>query len=332
MVNLKTSQFKQIMRLYEEKQLANQYKYDYRKKEIYNEIPEIKEIDHEISRTSIHLSKLLISNSFDSSNELKKLKEKNLELSMKKIELLHLHGYPKDYLQKQFDCNKCSDTGFIKNEKCYCFKQRLVDLAYEQSNIKSLLEHENFDSFDFTFFSTEINEKYGMSPRQNITNVYSFCIRFIKHFKTDFSNIIFYGNAGVGKSFLSNCIAKSLLDKGHNVIYLTAFQLFETFEKNKFNKNNSDIYEDLVADILNCDLLIIDDLGTEFSTSFTSSQLFNCLNTRLISKKSTIISTNLQPADWSKQYSNRIVSRIFGSYETLKIFGDDIRIKKAFKD
>jgi DNA replication protein DnaC len=329
-MDIKTSQHKRIMRYYEEKRLQSHYALNKRKEKVYQVIPEIKSIDEQISRTSIELSKALILNNTDQETTIKQIKEKNLELSMKKIELLHMHGFSKDYLQKTYDCPKCEDTGYIKNEKCQCFKQAIIDLAYEQSNIKTILEEENFNTFSFEFYSDEVNPEYGVSPRKNIRNIYHHCQEFVQNFAHNKQNMIFYGNAGVGKSFLSNCIAKAILDKGFIVIYLTAFQLFEVFEKHKFNKANNEIYEDLVEDIFNCDLLIIDDLGTEFNTSLTGPQLFNCLNTRLLNKKSTIISTNLTPSQWSKQYSTRIVSRIFGYYEPLNIFGEDIRIKKAF--
>lgn len=330
-MNLKSSQYKQIMRNYDEKQLRNQYELNNRRKEVYLKIPEIKEIDKQISQLSINLTKTLLEKDTAFEELIQKLKEKNLELSMRKIELLHSNGYPKDYLHKNYDCDNCKDTGYVNNKKCSCFKQAIMNISYKQSNINDILKEENFKTFSFNYYSDETDPEYGLSPLKNIHNVYNYCISFVKNFTKQYANIILYGNAGVGKTFISNCIAKEILDKGHTVIYLTAFQLFEIFEKNKFRKSNDSGYDDsLVNDILTCDLLIIDDLGTEFNTNLTNAQLFNCLNTRLITKKSTIISTNLPPSGWSKQYSNRIVSRIFGNYEPLKIFGEDIRIKKAF--
>lgn len=318
------------MRQYEEKQLKNQHKFNQKKEKVYRAIPEIKKIDEAISQTSIAIAKVLINENLDPQVEMARLKEKNLELSMKKIELLHTNGLPKDYLQKTYECHKCRDTGFIKDQKCSCFKQAIIDLAYEQSNIKNILEYENFNTFSFDYYSNEIDKENNLSPYDNIKSIYNYCTNFVSQFGKEFSNIIFYGNAGVGKTFLSNCIAKSILDKGFNVIYLSAFQIFEIFERSKFRKDDAAYYDDMSENILSCDLLIVDDLGTEFSTSFTNAQLFNCLNTRLINEKPTIISTNLKPSDWSNQYSNRIVSRIFGNYEPLKVFGEDIRIKKAF--
>lgn len=331
-LTIKVTQFKKIMKSYEQKQINNHHLLMQRKKEVYAKIPKIKQIDEEMASTGIQIAKLMIERTEDSEEFVKKLKERTLELSMKKIELLHVNNYPKDYLQKIYDCSLCNDTGFIHNKYCKCFKQSLINIAYEQSNLLSVLEKENFSKFSFSYYSNDINNQYGISPLQNIKNVYNYCIKFLNTFNTHFSNIILYGNTGIGKTFLSNCIAKEILDKGFTVIYLTAFQLFDILERYKFNKSPEDIdnYNELASNILSCDLLIIDDLGTEFSTTFTNAQLFNCLNTRLLNKKSTIISTNLAPLDWSKHYSNRVVSRIFGNYEPLHIFGDDIRIKKVY--
>ena len=319
------------MRIYEEKQIKNQHELNQRKQQAYKSIPELKEIDQQIASTSIQLTKLIIEGTSDTKELVNEIKEKNFELSMKKIELLHVNGFPKNYLQKIYNCPICKDTGYTGKSKCVCFKQTLIDLAYEQSNIRNILEEENFSSFSFNYYSDKVDLNTGISPLQNIKSVYDYCIQFVENFNTHYKNIIFYGNSGVGKTFLSNCIAKEVLDKGNTVIYLTSFQLFEVFEKNKFNRmNEEEIAEDLVGNILTCDLLIIDDLGTEFNTTLTNSQLFNCLNTKLISKKSNIISKNLIPQKWSKQYSSRIVSRIFGNYEPLKIIGEDIRVNKAF--
>ena len=330
-MNLKTSQYKQLIKKYEQTQLKNFHILDSRKKEIYDKIPEIRALDEKIASTSIKLSKLIIANKKNATESILKLKEYNLELSMKKIELLYQHGYRKDYLHPIYTCEKCKDTGFIDTNKCSCFRQALLDIAYEQSNIKASLDKENFDTFSFDYYSKEIDPDYGISPYDHMKRIYDICVSFVNNFENEFTNIILYGSAGVGKTFISNCIAKALLDKGYTVIYLTAFQLFEIFEKNKFNRSNSEVdFDELVSNILTCDLLIIDDLGTEFNTSLTGPQLFNCLNTRLINKMPTIISTNLPPSEWSNQYSNRIYSRIFGIYKPLHIFGEDIRIKKAY--
>ena len=162
-----------------------------------------------------------------------------------------------------------------------------------------------------------------------MVHIVASCQNFIQNFDQKFENILLYGNSGAGKTFLSNCIAKELIESAHTVIYLTAFELFDILEKHKFSKTKEDTIEEQFEGILDCDLLIIDDLGTELANSFTNSQLYTCLNERLLSEKSTIISTNLSLDDLSEQYSERIFSRIVSSYTILKLFGTDIRIKKA---
>ena len=172
------------------------------------------------------------------------------------------------------------------------------------------------------------NPTTGLSSFDTMQNAVKECRRFIDSFDLSFSNLFFYGDTGVGKTFLSNCVAKELLDTGHSVIYFTAFQLFEIFEKNTFHKTSD---EDIIAahqNIFECDLLIIDDLGTEMLNSFTTSQLFLCLNERILRKKSTIISTNLPLVQVAETYSELIFSRISSHYIILKLFGDDIRIQK----
>jgi len=327
-MNLKRSQYKLIMQNYEKKQLNIKHEITKRKEEIYNRIPLIKVLDDEIASNSVNTTYYIIEHPDEAEKKIEELQESNFILSGKKIRLLLDHGYPEDYLQPKYDCNLCKDTGYIGNEKCICLKQAMIDIAYEQSNIKNIIEEENFSTFSFNYYSDKIDSRFNLSPLENIRKIYGKCKKFVNHFDSEFINIILFGQAGLGKTFLCNCIAKALLDSSHTVIYLTSFGLFKLFEDYKFNNGDEKVPEEQIESIFDCDLLIIDDLGTEFNNRFTGVELFNCLNTRLLNKKSTLISTNLSPTDWSKQYSDRIVSRIFGNYEPLKIFGSDIRLKK----
>lgn len=327
-MDLKRSQYKLIMQNYEKKQLNIKHEINKRKTEIYKRIPLIKVLDDEIASNSVNTTYYIIEHPDEAKDKLEQLQESNFMLSGKKIRLLLDNGYPEDYLQPKYDCNLCKDTGYIGNEKCICLKQAMIDAAYEQSNIKNIIKEENFSTFSFDYYSNNIDSRFNLSPLENIRIIYGKCKKFVNEFDNDFTNIILFGQAGLGKTFLCNCIAKALLDSSHTVIYLTSFQLFKLFEDYKFNNVDDKVPEEQIESIFDCDLLIIDDLGTEFNNRFTGVELFNCLNTRLLNKKSTLISTNLSPNDWSKQYSDRIVSRIFGNYEPLKIFGSDIRLKK----
>lgn len=326
---LKNFQYNTILREYDSRQLKNKHELDMRITKVYGEIKELKEIDDKIVANSIANTKKLL---MGDETVLEKLKEENLDLSMRKIELLCEHGYSPDYLSLHYTCPDCKDTGFIGNEKCHCFKQAIVDLVYSQSNVKHSIATENFNTFTFDYYSkTYVDETTQLTPYDNAKKVVASCQSFIQDFDRKYENILLYGNTGVGKTFLANCIAKELLDSAHTVIYLTAFQLFDILEKNKFGKNE-DNYEakNQFEYILDCNLLIIDDLGTELNNSFISSQLYLCINERHLRQKSTIISTNLSLNDLKENYSERIFSRITSNYIPLKIVGEDIRLKKVF--
>ena len=321
---LKNMQHDMIMRSYEQKHLRNQNLLLQRYKEIYEHIPEFKEIEDSISFLSVQQAKKLLDGDEHALNTL------HLELSRlieKKQQLLISNDYPADYLDDIYDCPACKDTGYIGSEKCSCFKKAVIDLLYAQSNLEEILQKENFDTFSLKYYSDSyIDAKTGRTSLSSMKEALQVCHDFVDRFDTEFSNLFLYGDTGVGKTFLSNCIAKELIDKTYSVIYFTAFELFDVFAKSKFGKDET--AEVMYSHIFDCDLLIIDDLGTELTNSFTTSQLFLCLNERLLRKKSTIISTNLALDTFSELYSARTFSRITSNYKILKLIGDDIRIKK----
>ena len=330
---LKNIQYNKILRQYDEQQLYNKYLLEQRQQEIYKKVPAILELEQEMASLAAQKAKSILLSDNREENDLSTLRSASESLRLQKEALLEAYGYPLNYLQPVYHCPDCKDTGYLNNqEKCHCFKQAIVDLLYTQSNVKNSIEKENFSTFSFDYYKKEdLDETLGISAYENITHVVMECQNFIEHFDHSTQNLLFYGNAGVGKTFLSNCIAKELLDTAHTVIYLTSFELFDILEKNKFSnlQENYEVEEQFDG-ILNCDLLIIDDLGTELSNSFTNSQLYLCVNERLLSQKSTIISTNLSLDDLSTQYSERFFSRIASQYTLLRIFGEDIRLKKAF--
>ena len=240
-------------------------------------------------------------------------------------------GKPSDYLDNIYTCKKCQDTGYINGTRCSCFKKKAIDLIYHDSNLKNITANENFSTFSFDWYDkTTIDSATGLTPYNNIHKVFDVCQSFVKTFDTHFSNLLLLGETGVGKTFLSNCIAKELLDSYHSVIYLTAIELFKCFENSDFSKGEDVEYQD-VSYFIDCDLLIIDDLGTESYNSYTISKLFYVINERILRRKSVIISTNLSMPQLENTYSERIFSRLISAYTILRLFCEDIRVQKATK-
>ena len=321
---LSNSQYDTIMRAYEQKQLNTRNLMDKRYQTVYEQLPELKTLHQTISSLSVRQARKLLEGD---EQALLELREQIQKFSAQGKQLLLSAGFPADYLEPVYECNDCKDTGYINNEKCHCFQKAIIDLLYTQSNMKHILAKENFDTFSFSYYSeNHTDPKTGTSSLANMKKAYLTARNFVDNFGSDFANLFLYGDTGVGKTFLSNCIAKELIDKSYSVIYLSAFELFDTFAKSRFQKD--DAADQMNEHILDCDLLIIDDLGTELTNSFSVSQFFLCLNERLLRRKSTIISTNLSLESLVNIYSERTFSRITSNYTILKLTGDDIRIKK----
>lgn len=324
---LNNSQYDEILRGYDAKQLKTQHILETRTQEVYEKAPQIRDIDHAIAECSVASAKRLLDGD---STALEQLKSQIAAYRSQKKQILAGLGYPEDYFAPVYSCPDCKDTGYINNKRCHCFTQQAIDMVYTQSNIKEILNRENFSTFSFDYYSDiEVNPATGLSSLAAAKDAYQKSREFVENFDSVFSNLLFQGTTGIGKTFFSNCIAKELLDSGHSVIYFTAFQLFDILSKGVFEKDADALLAH--QNIFNCDLLIIDDLGTELANSFTTSQLFLCLNERILRKKSTIISTNLNMRQIADIYSERVLSRISNSYTIIKLFGDDIRIKKRIK-
>ncbi len=320
--------YKKVLREYSREKDNSDRLFQKRIYDIYSIIPDIKNIDDEIMKTNIAFAKAALRTK--KKGDIEQIKQKNRELYEKKNKLLEQYGINDDFLYDMYKCRKCMDTGYVGNQECSCLKKRLIEAAYDMSNIKDVLKTENFDNFDISLYSDEIDPSTGKSPRDKIDSILRTALDFVKNFDEDFTNLFLYGKSGLGKTFLCNCIAKDILDKGKSVLYLSAAQLFKMLEKNTF-KNDFDDFDDMFNLIFDSDLLIIDDLGTEFQTSFTASEFFNIINLRFIKKKSVVISTNLSPEDIADKYSDRVVSRFYGNYDFLQFLGDDIRILKLTK-
>ncbi len=324
-MGLNVSQYDALMREYDKVRLRHKRELDERTLEVYNKIPRIKEINDSISTVSVETAKkMLLENISFSSDEVKKKIE---ALSKEKASLLRENGYPEDYLSMRYTCPDCKDTGYIGSSKCHCLKNSIIEILYEQSNIKEVLERENFSSFSFKYFDNTVKDSAtGLTALENMHEVVKTCRDYIDNFDSEYKSLYLYGATGVGKTFLTNCIAKELIDSSYSVIYVSSIRLFEILANSTFKRDMSASSADLAENLLDCDLLIIDDLGTELINSFTASSLFNCINERHLRRKSVIISTNLSLAELRANYSERVFSRIMSNYTLLKIYGDDLRV------
>jgi DNA replication protein DnaC len=317
--------FREILDQYQLRRDQVEREQRYRMNEIYSFIPRIKAIDQEISRAGMDLTKIAISSDVPLEQALKSLEEKIKALKLEKALLLTENNVPLSFLEVQYRCSVCKDVGFLEGGKmCKCFHQELIERAYKMSNLSDVLARENFNTFNIEFFSDEPFEKEPITPRENMKRLLAECEGYTLDFEASEDNLLFYGPTGQGKTFLCNCIAKALLDQGQTVVYQTAFNLIKVLEKQRFSQENKK--DDLGYQYLfDADLLIIDDLGTEFVNTFSTLELFNVVNTRLLNKKKTVISTNLSPSQLKETYSERISSRLFGHYQFLYFYGRDLR-------
>lgn len=345
---LTNSQYEEIMRSYEKKQLQNRNILERRREEIYRTVPGYRELDGSLAGLAVAQARqLLFSDTYPGSGTDGAKNSAGIRSSgsggpdgyrnalhgliEKKRQLLIKYSYPPDYLEPIYDCPDCRDTGYIGQDKCHCLKKAIVDLLYAQSHLGEILKKENFEKFSFDYYSANnIDPKTGRSSLSVIQEAYRLCRNFVRDFDTSFQNLFLYGDTGIGKTFLSNCIAKELIESAHSVIYFSASRLFDELAEIRFQKGED--ADSLSEYIYSCDLLIIDDLGTELVNSFVVSQLFWCLNERILRRRATIISTNLTLGALTDTYSERIFSRITSNYTMLKLTGDDIRIKKKLRN
>lgn len=327
-MSLTNAQYNTIMREYQRQQTANQRELAARTEEVYGRFPKLSELDARIASASTACARRLLS---DGTASLDELQSEIARYSEQKNAILRGAGYPADYLEPKYRCADCQDTGYIGSRQCHCFKQAVIDLLYTQSNLREVLEEENFSRFSLKYYSKEITDPLtGLSSFETASRALAECRRFVKDFDRKFENILLYGDTGLGKTFLAHCVAKELLESAHSVVYFSSFGLFERFADSAFRRKEPGDQPIMEEHIFDCDLLIIDDLGTEYVNAFVCSELFHVLNERIVQKKSTLISTNLPLETFAATYTERVFSRISSSYLMLRMIGEDIRLKKKF--
>ncbi len=298
-----------------------------RQEEVYRKLPEVAELDSRIRQTMAEVMAQTLRQGEDPVAALNAVREENLALQQRRRELLLREGYSPEDVQDGPMCRKCSDTGYVGEHMCTCLQRLCIE--EQRKELTSLLRSpsSSFDDFSLDYYSQTTDPSLGVSPRAQMEIVYDACVNYARHFSLRSRNMLFTGGTGLGKTFLSGCIAQDVVESGYSVVYDTAIHVFSCMEKQKFGGGTEE--ELRMADrIMVCDLLILDDLGTEMSTSFISPALYSIVNGRILTQRPTIISTNLSMAELEKRYSPQIASRLAGEYITLMFLGQDIRRQK----
>lgn len=329
----KSEIYRIIQREYDVERADAEYDAEMRKRKVFQRLPKLKEINDEFANSGVRLAEIFLKGG-DREKNVQAYKKRCAALRYEQTQLLDALGYPPDYFEPKYKCSKCKDTGYInieknrrlvKTERCDCFRKKLIKFYYAQSHIQDRIKEENFDKFRYDIYPTDVYED-GVSSRQYMENAVGKIMNLLTHIDEKPVNFYFSGNTGIGKTFMCNCIAKWFMDNEKSVIYMTSYNLFDTLVKKRLGKNGIDEEE---MELLNdCDLLVIDDLGTEAVNAGTIAEFFNILNDRLLRNKSTIISSNLQVMELADIYSERILSRILGNFICYNFFGNDLRIIK----
>lgn len=314
----------------EQRRADNQTEHQRRLAEVYARVGAVEEIDAQMRGQMAELVRLTVARRDGMQEELARLRDENLELQMRRAELLVENGWPIDYLDELYDCPKCRDSGLYRDAPCEC-----LETLYNMELTKELAVllrsgDESFANFDLRLYSDAYDAELGGSPRRAMEIVYNTCRKFAENFPEVSANLLLQGGTGLGKTYLSACIARVVAEKGFSVCYDSAAAALEAFERQKFSRDmeEAEAAAARVRRMLDCDLMILDDLGTEMVTSMSVSALYTLLNTRLIHGRKIIISTNLSDEVLNRKYSEQIVSRIRGEFLCLRFAGQDIRLLK----
>ena len=319
-----SSIYKKVYDEYSQKYLIARERADIKAQELRIVIPEIAWIDRELSLTGLEIFSASLSGA-DRNDKLSQIRAKNEALQKKRADILIANGYPADYSDVKYECKKCCDTGFVDNKMCSCMKEALTLAGIENSGFANLIREQNFNNFSLDYYKK--NTRHYDIMHKNLEFLQEYAQSFNPKTST---SILMMGGTGLGKTHLSSAVAREVIEKGNDVFYTGAIDLFSQFEIQRFKSYNNEPNE-LIERYFECDLLIIDDLGTEMINQFSVSTLYNLLNDRLCRKKPTIVSTNLSQDDINKKYTDRITSRMFGEYKIIFFAGTDVRAQKLMK-
>lgn len=299
-----------------------------RKEEVYERFPRVKELEKQISMGGIKTARAVLAGG-DVKKAVSKLRDQDLAMQAEVKRILTDNGYPANYFEPKYFCKKCEDKGYYdingKTVRCSCMKSALVTCACAELNRYAPLSLSTFESFDLEYYDKSINPKVKTSPYEHMSKVFRLCQNYADNFSKNSENILMSGETGLGKTHLSLAIANEVIKKGYGVVYASAPPIISKLEKEYFSSDKDDSLFSMLAD---CDLLIIDDLGTEFYSQFAVSQFYNLFNSRMLSNKPIIINTNLTITELKEKYTDRFVSRICGNARQLDFLGRDIRIRR----
>lgn len=298
------------------------------RREIYEKAPRVRQIDRLLAETAAGAVAQALSGGGDPTAAVEALRDENLALQAERAELISELGYPFDCIDDKPECTLCSDRGFVGSKPCTCLMRVYADEQRKELSSLLNIDRENFDSFSLDYYDDEPGPN-GNSPRKHMQMVYTACLRYADRFSRNGENLFLSGKTGLGKTFLSACIAARVSEKGFSVVYETAVNLTAQCERAHFDRgaDNREAEADMRR-YLSCDLLILDDLGTELITSFSIAALYDVINSRLRTGRSMVISSNFSIDDIRKKYSPQIASRLEGEFENLKFYGKDIRLIK----
>ena len=297
------------------------------RREVYARLPRVAEIDAQLRQSTIQVISAALKQGTDPAPVIRVLRDRSLELQAERAELLTAAGYPLDALDERPLCPKCGDTGWQGARMCQCLKQLCTQAQIEQLSSLLPLGEQSFDTFDLDFYSPRPWPQQELSPRENMEMVRDICYRYASRFSCgELKNLLLSGAPGLGKTFLSACIAREVSQQGFSVVYDTAGSIFAQFEAQKFERDPA--ARDGTRRYLGCDLLILDDLGSEMTTPFVQSALYTLINSRLVADRRTVISTNLSVAELGRRYTPQIASRLEGEFRILPFYGEDIRLQK----
>ena len=318
--------FKRIREEYATKSFRAQAEADERRIELYAAIPELRELDKTLSEVGLRIMEVALKNG-DVERGIADLRAENERISRSRAALLRANGYPEDYSQPHYECDACRDTGYVGIQMCTCMKRRLTEAGMVSSGLSGLMRTQSFENFSLDYYRQNPQELQTMTRNFNTVREYAKGFE-IKEGKPMPQSLLFLGGTGLGKTHLSTAVARTVIERGYDVYYNSAVGMISDFEYRRFGNGVAQSDVDDTARYTECDLLIIDDLGTEVVNQFTLSCLYHVLNTRLNLGKPTIISTNLTSAELRKLYSDRITSRLMGEYLLIPFYGTDVRKQK----